>query len=190
MLKLSRNLAVVGSVAALAAAMAFAPQAAHAADGTITITGKIITQTCDVTTGSGGNFAVTLPLVTATGKTLQSSGDTAGQTKFAIDLTNCPTAPTGVQVASFFSGSNIDTTDGNLDNTASAGATNVQVQLLNENDSSVIDLRGASASAQNSHYTSITGGSATLSYYAQYYATGTAGAGNVTTAVDYTLVYQ
>lgn len=190
MLKLSRNLAVAGSTAALATVMAFAPQAAQAADGTITFNGKIITQTCNVTTSTGGNFTVTLPTVTATGTTLQAPGNTAGKTAFAISLDNCPTTPSGIQVASFFSGTNINANDGNLNNTASPGANNVEVQLLN-GDSSTIDLSGGNAVSQNSHYTNISGaGTATLSYYAQYYATGRAGAGNVATTVDYTLVYQ
>lgn len=32
-------------------------------DGVITFTGKVVSQTCNVTTGSNGNFTVTLPTV-------------------------------------------------------------------------------------------------------------------------------
>lgn len=187
------TLAMPGVALAIAGAMALAPQAAQASDGTITFSGKIITQTCTVSTGTAGSFTVTLPLVTAdtASGNLQASGDTAGTTPFTISLTNCPQSPTGIQVASDFSGSNIITTGtyaGLLSNTGTA--TSVDLQLLN-GDGTAIDLSGTGASGQGSKYYTIdTSGNATMSYEAQYYATGTAGAGTVSTTVDYTLVYQ
>lgn len=181
----------LGSAAVLAGAMALAPQAAQAApDGTITFNGKIITSTCTINAGTP-NLTVTLPVVYANGTTLSAAGNVAGLTPFTFNLTACPTTPSGLQVASFFSGTNIITTGtdkGNLGNTGSA--TNVDVQLLN-GDSTPIDLSGADASGQNSEYATISGtGTGTLNYNAQYYATGSAGAGTVTTSVEYTLVYQ
>ncbi len=188
------TLAMPGVALAIAGAMALAPQAAQASDGTITFSGQIMTQTCQVSTGTAGSFTVTMPLVTADATTglLQTAGTTAGTTPFTISLTNCPTSPTGIQVASEFSGTNIVTTGtyaGSLANTGTA--TNVNVQLLNGADSTVINLSGTGASGQNSEYSTIpSSGSVTLSYKAQYLATATAGAGTVNTTVDYTLVYQ
>ncbi len=196
--KAFRTLFIPGVAAGLAGAMALVPQAANAAgSGTITINGSVLSTTCSVTaaTGgnnasgfSGGNFTVTLPGVQTS--SLSASGNTTGATSFSMSLTSCPTTPSGEQVASFFSGTNINATDGNLTNTAAGGASNVEIQLLN-GDSSVINLSGATAYDQGSAYTTIDGaGNATLSYQAQYYATGASTAGDVTTTVDYTVVYR
>lgn len=192
------TLAIPGFAAAMVGAMALAPQAANAASsGTITIDGSVLGSTCSVSTAtggnndsgfSGGNFTVTLPGVQTTA--LASNGDTAGATSFSMTLTGCPTSPSGEEVASFFSGTNVNSTDGNLNNTTTSGASNVEIQLLN-GDASVIDLTGATAYDQGSAYTAIDGsGNATLSYEAQYIATGASTAGKVTTTVDYTLVYR
>ncbi|EBW6663863.1 type 1 fimbrial protein, partial [Salmonella enterica subsp. enterica serovar Reading] len=43
---------------------------------------------------------------------------------------------------------------------------------------------------QNDIPVDISSGSGSLNYFAQYYATGTATAGSVTTQVDYTMVYE
>ncbi len=58
---------------------------AMAYDGTITFTGKVVAQTCNVTTGNDGNFTVTLP--TVSNKALASPGETTGLTPFSINLT-------------------------------------------------------------------------------------------------------
>jgi P pilus assembly protein, pilin FimA len=171
---------------------AFAPQTARAAtqnptpDGTITITGQVVAQTCKVdgnSYGTSDNVAVTLPSVLTT--QLASSGQVAQKTPFAINVTGCDPALSNVQT--FFSGTNIDTTTGNLSNTGSAS--NVQVQLLNST-SAAMTLNGASAIAQNSPVVTLSSGAATLNYYAQYYATGATGAGAVNTSVAFTLIYQ
>lgn len=196
--KAFRTLAMSGIAGGLALGMALVPQAAHAASGgTITINGSVLNGTCSVTGATGGvnasglstgNFTVTLPGVQTSA--LSAANDVAGNTSFSITLTGCPSTPTGEQVASFFSGSNI-ATDGNLSNTAGTGAAaNVEVQLVNPNTSTALNLNGATAYDQNSPYATISGGGATLTYQAQYLATGAATAGLVTTTVDYTLVYR
>lgn len=194
--KAFRALFIPGVAAGLAGALALAPQAANAAgSGTITINGSVLSSTCSVSTATGGNngsgfsagnFTVTLPGVNTT--SLATAGNVAGTTSFSMSLTGCPTTPSGEQVASFFSGANINAADGYLTNTGSAG--NVEIQLLNGGGTG-IDLSKATAYAQGSSYASITNtGTATLNYEAQYVATGGATAGSVTTTVDYTLVYR
>ncbi|MDS0771539.1 fimbrial protein, partial [Escherichia coli] len=58
-------------------------------DGTINFTGKVVDQTCSVTTGPAP-LAVTLP--TASTKSLNSPGKVAGLTPFTISLSGCNTA--------------------------------------------------------------------------------------------------
>ena len=195
--KAFRTLFIPGVAAGLAGVMALVPQVANAAGtGTITINGSVLSTTCSVTAATGGvnssgfssgNFTVTLPGVQTTA--LSTSGNTAGTTSFSMTLSGCPTTPSGEQVASFFSGGNINATDGYLTNTAASGAGNVEIQLLN-GDATPIDLSKATAYDQGSKYATISAGAATLSYEAQYIATGAATPGAVTTTVNYTLVYR
>lgn len=166
------------------AGMAMASQQAFAADGTISFTGQIQASTCTINGGTPGSssFSVTLPTVTA--PALSAAGQTAGTTPFQIALTSCPTT---LSAHTFFEpGPNTDMTTGRLKNTGTATA--VQVGLLND-DLTQIDVSKADGS-QNSASAALTSGSATLKYRAQYYATGVAGAGSVTSSVAYTIVYN
>ncbi len=74
---------------------------AMAYDGTITFTGKVVAQTCNVTTGNDGNFTVTLP--TVSNKALATPGETTGLTPFSINLTGCTSTVDGAgHVKAFF----------------------------------------------------------------------------------------
>lgn len=172
-------------------AMAMAPTPAKAVDGVITVTGSVVAQTCTVdgnAFGTSDAVAVKLPLVLA--PVLAGSGSVANKTGFSLVVAGCDSSLSTVQA--FFSGANINTTDGNLKNATGAGnATNVEVQLLNGN-SVVMPLNGATANAQNSLLTNLTGTTtkgATLNFFAQYFATGVATAGAVNTSVQFTMNY-
>ena len=132
------------ATAAIAAAAAM-PAVSQAADGTITFTGQITSQTCTISGNGGGkNFTVTLPTVSTSA--LATAGTTAGRTPFNIALSNC--TPNSGNVSTYFEpGATVDTTTGQLIN-ASGTATNVEIGLLN-GDSSVITL-GAAQASQNS----------------------------------------
>ncbi|UOH20608.1 fimbrial protein [Acinetobacter sp. NyZ410] len=121
------GLAIIGL--GLASSTVFA-----AADGTVTVTGKIVDQTCTVG-GTAGNYTVVLPTV---GKsTLATAATTNGDTKFTINLTACPVGNVGVYYDN--TNANINTA-GRLNNTVTTGgATNVNIQLLNS-AKAVIDL--------------------------------------------------
>ncbi|CAE6871110.1 Major fimbrial subunit SMF-1 [Paraburkholderia aspalathi] len=178
----------VALVAGISAATLFS--AAHAADGTITFTGRISASTCTIA-GDGGSASFTVALPTVSASTLSSTGKTAGRTPFTIVLSGC--SPTTGTVHTFFeSGATTDTASGRLNLSAAAAgstnATNVQIQLLNS-DASIISA-GSADSTQNSLSASIASGSATLRYFAQYYATGAATAGGANTLVTYTMSYQ
>ncbi|HEY5852011.1 MAG TPA: fimbrial protein [Lysobacter sp.] len=166
--------------AAAAGLVSIAP--AFAADGTINITGNVTTTACKVTTTTGIN--VVLPTVTTAA--LASAGATAGNQPFAINLTLCPANTT---VSTYFEpGANVDTATGNLKNTASGGAGNVQVALYNS-DSTKINLNNV-AGSQNSKSATISGAGA-MNYFAAYIANGAAAtAGAVSTSVVFTMQYQ
>lgn len=168
--------------------LAAAPLAASAADGTITFNGKVTDKTCTISTPAGKDFAVTLPTVSASA--LASAGSVAGRTPFTISLTQCGAG----DVATYFEpGATVDFNSGRLVNQAQADAArNVQIRLLGSNNQFLPVLAAGSNQAQtNSQWvTAGSDGSATLNYFAEYYAIGAAAAGNVTTSVKYTIIYN
>ncbi|HKT96681.1 MAG TPA: fimbrial protein [Paraburkholderia sp.] len=175
----------------IVAAMGLAASAAHAAGpvsngGIVTINGELTSNTCDVSgNGQGNNFTVTLPTLTAS--ELAAAGSIAGSTGFNIALTNC-TPDTG-NVHTFWEYGATTLSDGNLKN--NGVATNVEVQLVDYNSGmQVIDVSKPDGT-QNSQTVAIAGGNANLQYAAQYISpTGSAGPGEVTTNVTYSMVYQ
>lgn len=178
---LNKSLLTSALIAAFAVA-AIAP-AAHAADGTINITGTINSSTCKINgANSPATVAVTLPTVSTTA--LNAAGSVAGRTAFNLALTGCGAL---TKATTFFEPGPTVQADGNLKN-ATGTATGVEVQLLN-NDFSAIALNGG-ASAQNSQSVTLASGAGTLNYYAQYFATTAAGAGSVSTSVQFSMIYQ
>jgi len=172
-------------ISSLLAVAALAPVASFAADGTINFTGTVTDQTCTITGDNGTNYTVNLPKVGAS--SLASAGNKAGATPFSIKLSNCSTSATGAR-ANFEIGANVDTSSGYLKNTStgSTAATNVQIGLAAQ-DGTEIKLNAT----QPTTFFPITNKAANLTYLAQYVANGgAAGAGAVTTNVQYTIVYQ
>lgn len=166
-----------------ASALALGSVAAHATDGTVTINGKVTDQTCKVSANSK-DITVTLPTVGV--GSLATAGTTAGRTPFTINLENCKAG----QVSAFFeTGGNVDAASGRLNNTGNAS--NVQVQLLSDS-SVVIPVLANAAQAPVTTKATVAkdADSAALNYYAEYYATGAAKAGDVATSVQYTINYQ
>lgn len=160
----------------------------YAVDGTITINGEVTDKTCDIVSGANGNMDVTLPTVSKSA--LKVAGDTVGRTPFQIKLENCTA---GASVATYFEpGPTVDFNSGRLINTDTAGATNVNVQLVGDNGNPIL-VKGVDAATglqTNSQKVDVSAaGTADLNYYAEYYATGAATAGIVTTSVKYTIIY-
>lgn len=166
-------------------AAATTSQFAAAADGVITFTGNVTAQTCTINgSAAARNFTVALPKVSKA--SLGANGATAGRTPFAITLSACDPA-TGTVHAFFEAGPTVDAASGRL-NLVGGGAGNVQIELLNS-DMSPIKAGFADAS-QNSKAVTLATGAGTLSYYAQYVATGVATAGAANSNVTYTIAYQ
>ncbi|CBY85761.1 fimbrial protein [Haemophilus influenzae] len=171
-----------------------------APDGTITFNGRVVDQTCTVSTGTNGNFDVTLPTVN---KTLLTNGAIAGRTKFDIQLKGCKqaTAQGTSNVRAYFLPNTeyVDPTTHNLKNTANTPATNVQIQLTHADTSKVIAVGENVDTQENKPYNSwfnfendvATTAKATLTYHAQYIAVGgDAGEGVVQSKVEYNIIYK
>ena len=166
---------------------------ARAADGTITIQGAVSDTTCSINgaaSGAPADISVTLPTVQA--GSLAAAGAVAGTSNpgdIQMTLSGCSGAATKA-VARFENGTTVDQASGYLKNMSGAGgAQNVQVRLLNASMQPINITSGANNDIA-SNGTAISGGSASLRYFAQYYATGKAQAGNVSTSVQYTMQYQ
>ncbi|MGH8053065.1 MAG: fimbrial protein [Stenotrophomonas sp.] len=163
--------------------LAVAPMAASAADGTITFTGKITDKTCDITTGAGKDFTVPLPTVSTS--SLAAAGAVAARTPFAINLSQCSPGQVGTY---FESGTTVDQSSGRLNNQLTTNAAgNVQIQLVGGNGNALPVL----LAQPNSQMVTVDGdGNATLNYFAEYYATAAATAGDLSTSVQYTIIYN
>ncbi|MGN6706602.1 MAG: fimbrial protein [Rhodanobacter sp.] len=166
------------ALVAVIAATALLPTAQAANTGTITISGKVLADTCTIAVNGGATVA--LPTVMTA--SLGTVGATAGTTPFTVALTGCDANTTSAAMS--FSGANIDSGTGNLKNTV-AGGSNVQVQLLN--GASVINA----SSGTNAPVINVTSGSGSVGMNARYVAaTAAATAGLVASTVSFTLSYQ
>jgi len=177
-------------------AVAAAPIASQAANGTITFVGSVTPQTCTINGGSP-DFTVNMPKVPTSA--LSAAGQVAGQQldSIKIILTNCSQngaapAANGAVRAFFEGGSTVDITTHRLKN-ATGTATNVQVGLVNSDGTDI--AVGSAAGAQNTAYVPLVGAAgaagATLVYGSKYVATGGAAtAGTVLTTVQYSLDFQ
>ncbi|KGQ33451.1 hypothetical protein JP34_08355 [Gallibacterium anatis] len=164
---------------------AFASVVEQAKDGTANFTGKLVENTCEVNANSQ-NLTVQLPTLQT--RLLAAANNTAGLTLFQIQLDKCGE---GTKARAYFlpTPDKVDLTSGRLKNTASNGAEHVQVQLLDSDTTTVIDVIKNSGS-QGSKLQTITTSNNKLNYYAKYYATGKTTAGAVTASVDYHIDYE
>jgi len=159
--------------------------AASPQTGVINITGKV-TETSCVLDASATNIDVKLPPVNK--DLLTAAQSSAGRTGFAINVTGCAD---GVKVsAAFVPDSNVDAY-GNLKNSAASGASDVQVQLLDQNQAA-ININTDDATSQLARAVTVSGSTpVTLQYYAQYFSqAGSAGTGDVAAMANYQLSYE
>jgi major type 1 subunit fimbrin (pilin) len=187
---MKNHIFVSTSTLAVGAALIIMSGHAFASDGTISFTGSVDASTCTIaTSGVAGSFTIPLPKVSV--QALKAAGNTAGDTPFEIRLTGCSDV-TGNIATNFEAGTAVDLASGRLNNTTVGGAGKVQIQLLNAGNGSAI-LVGNPMASQNSVGAALTGsgsaGTATLRYFARYYATGVATSGAVASQVTYSLVF-
>lgn len=187
-------------VASIASAMSLANVASADTGGTITFTGKISDQTCQVVLNGGSSATGTVKLPTVPKSALASNGNTAGQTPFTLDLSTCTSAATAFGVTAYFpdNATNIDTTTSTLKNLETGGtaATNVGLELLHEavaGTKTTVPL-GKAISDTGYKYTTVAANATTASmkYHVQYKNIGSAaaGAGLVKGVAVYELAYE
>lgn len=187
-------------------AIAAVPVISQAATGTITFTGNVTAQTCQVTgnTSAASDFTITMPNVSTSLLARDGQVASSNNNGIMLKLTGCSrktASSDGAVRARFESGTNVDAATKRLKNTGTA--TNVQVGLVNP-DGSDIQIGTSDQSAGNP-WVNITGGSyntatpavdqntgtATLQYGYKYVATGgAAGAGTVVSTVQYSIDFQ
>lgn len=163
--------------------------------GMINFSGLVYASSCYIETNSVKRN-VELPRVES--NLLKKEGQVAGQTKFTLQLTNCPVVAdkegdrkTGVKIYFLNDHHAINQNTGNLvDNSSAANkAKNVEVQLLNASGNK-IDLR-KSANEQEVEIKQLAASSdPVFDFTAQYYANGTVEPGVVFTTVPFGFDYQ
>jgi major type 1 subunit fimbrin (pilin) len=174
------------------AAVGFA-NAASSNGGTITFTGQVTDTTCTVTGGAGtnggtGNFTVALASVSATA--LNAAGVTAGAKPFSVVIggPGQGTCQDGKVATLTFdiASPQVDAKTGNLANALSGQATNTEIQLL-DSTGNAINLASPTYSVSSP---AISNNTAQINLQAQYYATGAATPGEVSTSVVYNIAYN
>lgn len=173
-----------------------------ASTGTITFNGLVTATTCDVSVdGQGADAVVGLPTVST--DQLVNAGDVTGRKNFNIVATNCTlSTATGdivSQVSTFFqAGATVDPTTGRLKQQDAAGATNVELQLLDGGTYQPIKAGDTSQITGNTYYDLTDDGTTsgnllptiTMPYAVEYFATGQSTPGVVTSSVVYNLMYK
>ena len=168
------------SLALIAAASA---TVAMADSGTITFNGLVVADTCTTTlTGGASATAVTLPTVQTTA--LAAANNIAGYTPFSLSVTSCDATAATRGIHYTLTPSAYDASNNSL--LANTGtATNVGVEILE--GATPIAFVGAAHQTPN---VTLTSGAGSVSLAARYQATGAATAGTVTSALNWTLVYN
>jgi major type 1 subunit fimbrin (pilin) len=178
---MKKTLLTAALVASFGVAAVASQSAQAASGGTINFSGKVFADTCTVAVNSGAT--VTLPPVMVSAFS-GAANTVAGATNFNIALTGCDTNITNAQMA--FSGSQVDTSTGNLKNSLTSNNSNVEIQLLS--GTNVVNTQ-TQANAPKISLAGTGAGSTTLT--AQYISTSaTTTAGLVASTVAFTLTYN
>lgn len=173
-------------------------QSSEATEGYVTVKGQIVQSTCKIETNSHDKI-VNLGTVPSNELRLPNSG--SRPVDFDIILVNCPanfltedgTLQKRVAIEFQDNHANVDT-NGNLNNIhslAQGGASNVQVQILNNNgeDKTPINLKDPSTNTQirNLHEALDVH---TLNFSAKFISSGSASAGKFESGVPFVISYK
>lgn len=187
MKKLNLGLAVL--------ALGTASTAFAAPTGTINFTGTLVDGTCKATFGSTTNPGGDVTLPTVSTDTLAAAAETYGDTPFVIKLdgTGCSATVGGttkIATPYFEADPTKVNAEGRLINTATTGAASeVDIELVTSTKD-VINL-GDTPVAQKTTTGVDQGSNVTdFQYFARYYATDKATAGNVEASVTYSILYK
>ncbi|MBV6694008.1 fimbrial protein [Serratia quinivorans] len=167
----------MNAISALFTLSALLTSLSATAAGDLHFGGRSAPVTCTL---ANENTTVQLPSINTS--ELNTAGTVAGATPFQIALT-CDDTGGYVIYTAFDITSDVDSATGNLIiATGTQAATNVQVQILNE-DRTAVNLADGGQTTQDADL----GYSISWTYYAQYYATGQATSGSVSAYVTFTI---
>ncbi|WP_178119476.1 fimbrial protein [Pseudomonas sp. SCB32] len=149
---------------------------AFAYDAEVDINGEVVTESCTINNSSVAPTVINVDMPKINISALPSAGSWAMNTPFTVALTNCPDP---VKV-SWEKSSTVDAESGALVNTIAG--TNAQIRVLDGN-AQPINLNSDAGQV-------VTGGSANLRYFGQYYAkTAPVTPGKISTYGYITLTY-
>lgn len=152
--------------------------------GTVHFKGDVVNAACAVDAGS---IDQTVQMGQVRSAKLATAGSTSSAVGFNIQLNDCDTSvSTKASVA--FSGTAIDTTNTTvlaLQGSASGGATNVGIQIL-DNKGKPLALDGGTFSSA----TTLNDGTNVIPFQARYYATGAATAGTANADATFKVQYE
>ncbi|BBQ82234.1 MULTISPECIES: type 1 fimbrial major subunit FimA [Enterobacteriaceae] len=175
---------VIISALSLSSAAALAADTTTVNGGTVHFKGEVVNAACAVDAGSVDQ---TVQMGQVRSAKLATAGSTSSAVGFNIQLNDCDTnVSTKASVA--FSGTAIDTTNTTvlaLQGSASGGATNVGVQIL-DNKGTPLALDGATFS----NATTLNDGTNVIPFQARYYATGAATAGTANADATFKVQYE
>jgi major type 1 subunit fimbrin (pilin) len=178
-----------GRALVVAAAVIAAPLSCVASDGTITISGIVKAETCNIASLAGAtagtsSFAVVLPTVSAQ---MLSATPAAGRTRFTLKLSGCTGFSSG-NLFTFFEHGPLINANGRLSLATGSVASGFDIEI--QNSAGVAMVLNAVSGAQNDIPVAVSGNNADLTYYAQYKPTSTTiTSGAWSTNVNYVIVY-
>lgn len=144
----------------------------------INFKGEIIKKTCNFNINGDSSPVVLLPPVTYTA--LATTGQTAGNTEFSIEIKDCSQA----SKAKAWLYTEVNGENGNVLNTGGT-ASNVEIRILDGLTHQQVIM--AHAASENKYRSS---GTATIPLVAQYYSTGNTSAGSVIGTAMYIITYD
>lgn len=153
--------------------------------GSFTNPGSLTSGTGTIRSGGCNSLNVTATLPAVSTSQLSSQGRVGGKTPVPLNFTDCPAS---AQISISFTGTaaTIAGTPSTNVLASSGTAQNVGVQLLDSGNQPA-DITGSVTATLG---TASSSGALSTTYYAQYYATGSTGAGTVNAVATYTLTYQ
>lgn len=161
------------------AAMLITSTSHAATTGKVSFTGKVYNQTCDVSPATADQTVI---LSDVRASALDLAGKTANPTNFTLSLKGCTK---GATVGFKFDQVNVDATTGTLN--SSGTAQNVNVQILDRNSAPI-----ALNAQTKADYVKVLANDIPIDYLykAQYYATGEATPGTVSTYATFSIDYK
>ncbi|QZY80909.1 fimbrial protein [Klebsiella sp. CTHL.F3a] len=173
---------VVTSALALSSTAALAASTANG--GTVHFTGEITNGTCAVSANSGNQ---TVKLGQAKATSLAAAGKVSNQTAFNIDLIDCDTTVAATAAVAFSGPATAagDALSVSSITTPGVAATNVGIQILDQNNAVIKPNSGVPGAAKN-----IDNSTVTLPFTAQFISYGSATAGAADADAQFTVYYN